>query len=435
MSSFQTLRDRFEQTSATVAVIGQGYVGLPLALAFARTGFRTIGVDIDPERVARLNDGTSYIGDVTDAEVREVVASGRYRATDDYATVADADAISICVPTPLRKTRDPDISYIQSAAESLAPHVTDATLVVLESTTYPGTTEEILVPLLDEETDGDVTVGEDLFVAFSPERVDPGNETYDIENTPKVVGGVDDRSTELAETLYSQMIETVETVPSSTEAEMVKLLENTFRAVNIGLVNEMARMCDRMEIAIWEVIEAAETKPFGFMSFYPGPGIGGHCIPNDPTYLSWKAKSFGFHNRFIELADDVNTNMPRFVVDKATEVLNRREAPVRGSDILLLGMAYKPDVSDVRESPAIDIWTLLRERGADLSYHDPHVPSVDKLDGETSVALTDERLERADLVVVCTDHSAVDYDRVTEKADAVLDTRDCTPKREHVERL
>jgi len=435
MSSYNALRDRFDETSATVAVIGQGYVGLPLALAFARAGFKTIGVEIDPERVARLNDGSSYIGDVPDEEVRRVVTAGTYRATDDYGVVAEADAISICVPTPLRKTRDPDTSYIQSAARSLAPHLAGPTLVVLESTTYPGTTDEILVPLLTDHSADGLTVGRDLFVAFSPERVDPGNETYHIENTPKVVGGVDERSTELAETLYSQMIRTVEPVPSSTEAEMVKLLENTFRAVNIGLVNEMARMCDRMDIAIWEVIEAAETKPFGFMSFYPGPGIGGHCIPNDPTYLSWKAKSFGFHNRFIELATDVNTNMPRFVVDKAATVLNDHRKPVNGADILIVGMAYKPGVSDIRESPALDIWRLLADRGADLSYHDPHVPSVDDLHGAESVPLTDRRLEKSDLVLVCTDHSAVDFEHVAQKASAVLDTRDCTPRGGNVERL
>ncbi len=435
MSNFATLRSEFEQTSASVAVVGQGYVGLPLALSFAEAGYRTVGIEIDSERVARLNEGTSYIGDVSDEAVREAVESNAYRATDDYAVAAEADAVSICVPTPLRKTRDPDISFIRSAAERLAPHLTPPTLVVLESTTYPGSTRELLVPLLTDRAEADRTVGDELFVAFSPERVDPGNETYHIGNTPKVVGGIDRRSTELAASLYGQMVETVHPVPGSTEAEMVKLLENTFRAVNIGLVNEMARMCDRMDVDIWQVIEAAATKPFGFMPFYPGPGIGGHCIPNDPTYLSWKAKSFGFHPRFIELATDINTDMPRFVADRAAELLNERRKPVRGSSILLLGVAYKPDVSDTRESPALDLWKLLDERGAQLRYHDPHVPQVEPLDGAESVELTDRRLERADLVVVCTDHSCVDYRRVVRGAEAVLDTRDCTPRDAHVDRL
>jgi UDP-N-acetyl-D-glucosamine dehydrogenase len=423
MSSYDELAETFENRSATVAVVGQGYVGLPLALAFADAGFEVVGIDVDPERVARLNDGVSYVGDIADDEVREAVASGRFRATDDYAAAAEADAISICVPTPLRKTRDPDISYIQSAAESLQSELEPPSLVILESTTYPGTTDEILLPMFG---DGD-ELADSLFLAFSPERVDPGNEIWHIGNTPKVVGGVDDDSTALAEALYSQMIDTVHPVPSSTEAEMVKLLENTFRAVNIGLVNEMALMCDRMEIDIWEVVEAAATKPFGFMPFYPGPGIGGHCIPNDPTYLSWKAKSFGFHNRFIELATDVNSDMPRFVVQKAARVLNEYEKPVRGSDILLLGAAYKPDVSDTRESPALDIWSLLDDLGADLRYHDPHVPELEQFGDVESVDLTDATLESADLVVLTTDHSAFDYDRIVSRAPAILDTRDCTP--------
>jgi UDP-N-acetyl-D-glucosamine dehydrogenase len=431
----QDLREAFEQTAATVAVVGQGYVGLPLALAFARAGFETFGIDVDTERVARLNDGTSYIEDVDDAAVREVVESGNYRATDDYAAVGEAEAVSICVPTPLRKTRDPDVSYIQSAAESLAPELRGPTLVILESTTYPGSTEEILVPILVDKNGGSHALGENLFVAFSPERVDPGNETYHIGNTPKVVGGVDESSTELAEALYGQMIEQVHTVPGATEAEMAKLLENTFRAVNIGLVNEMALMCDRMQIDTWEVIEAAATKPFGFMAFYPGPGIGGHCIPNDPTYLSWKAKSYGFHHRFIELATDINTDMPRFVADRAVEVLNDHGKPMRGAEVLLVGVAYKPDVSDTRESPALDIWRLLEGKGAELSYHDPHVESLEEVGGGESVELSDERLERADLVVVCTDHSGVEYGRVAGLADAVLDTRNCVPRGEGVERI
>ena len=421
MSKAVELKNKFESKDATIAVIGQGYVGLPLALGLADAGFNVIGIDIDDQRVGQLNEGQSYILDISNEELQEALENGNFQATTDFAQVAEADAVSICVPTPLRKTRDPDISYIQSAADSILPHLKRPVLVVLESTTYPGTTEEILVPLL---SDGDEELADGLFVAFSPERVDPGNKTYQIHNTPKVVGGVDEDSTMLAHTLYSQMIETVHPVPSATEAEMVKLLENTFRAVNIGLVNEMAIMCDRMGINIWRVIEAAATKPFGYMPFYPGPGIGGHCIPLDPTYLSWKAKSFGFYNRFIELATDINSNMPRFVVQKLSRALNEHQKPINGSKVLLIGVAYKPDVHDTRESPALDIWHLLKEEGAELAYHDPHVASVRELDGAMSAELTLELLQDTDAVVLCTNHSDLDYDRICENAPLVLDTRD-----------
>ncbi|MFW6053767.1 MAG: nucleotide sugar dehydrogenase [Persicimonas sp.] len=421
MSKAVELKEKLESKDATIAVIGQGYVGLPLALGFVEAGFRTIGVDIDADRVAQLNEGSSYISDISDEELQDALETGRFSATTDFADVAEADAVSICVPTPLRKTRDPDISYIQSATESIRPHLKETCLIVLESTTYPGTTEEVLAPML---ADGDGDLSDGRFVAFSPERVDPGNKIYQIHNTPKVVGGVNAESTELAVTLYSQMLETVHAVGSATEAEMVKLLENTFRAVNIGLVNELAVMCDRMEINIWRVIEAAATKPFGYMPFYPGPGIGGHCIPLDPTYLSWKAKSFGFYNRFIELATDINSNMPRFVVQKLARALNDHKKPINGSKVLLVGMAYKPDVHDTRESPALDIWQLLKEEGAELAYHDPFVPKVRELDGVESVELTAERLADSDAVLICTNHSDVDYELIVENAPLVLDTRD-----------
>ncbi len=421
MSKAVELKEKLESKDATIAVIGQGYVGLPLALGFVEAGFRTIGVDIDADRVSQLNEGSSYISDVSDAELQKALETGLFAATTDFSDVTEADAVSICVPTPLRKTRDPDISYIQSATESIRPHLKETCLIVLESTTYPGTTEEVLAPML---SDGDGELNDGRFVAFSPERVDPGNEVYQIHNTPKVVGGVNAESTELAVTLYSQMLDSVHPVGSATEAEMVKLLENTFRAVNIGLVNELAVMCDRMEINIWRVIEAAATKPFGYMPFYPGPGIGGHCIPLDPTYLSWKAKSFGFYNRFIELATDINSNMPRFVVQKLARALNGHKKPINGSNVLLVGMAYKPDVHDTRESPALDIWQLLKEEGAELAYHDPFVAKVRELDDIESVELTAERLADSDAVVICTNHSNLDYDLIVENAPLVLDTRD-----------
>jgi UDP-N-acetyl-D-glucosamine dehydrogenase len=418
--SVEALTRKLNSRDATVAVIGQGYVGLPLSMELAHAGFRTIGVDVDADKVARLNAGDSYIFDVSAADLAKAREDGRFEATTDYARIAEADAVSICVPTPLRKTRDPDISYIQKAAQAMAPHLTGPVLVVLESTTYPGTTEEVLVPLLEESG---LTLDEELFVAFSPERVDPGNETYGLRNTPKVVGGVTADSTRLIEALYTQVVENVHPVGGSSEAELVKLLENTFRAVNIALVNEMAMMCDRMDIDIWSVIEAAATKPFGFMPFYPGPGIGGHCIPLDPTYLSWKAKSYGYYNRFIELATDINGNMPRFVVQKLVREMNARGVATGGAKILLLGVAYKSDINDLRESPALDIWQLLEsEWGADVSYHDPFIEAIELFDA-TSSDLTAETLAEVDAVLVTTSHSDVDYDFVAEHASLILDTR------------
>lgn len=416
----EALRRKFKLGDVTFAVIGQGYVGLPLAMEVTGAGMRCIGVDISAERVAQANRGESYILDVEDDRLAAAVDEGLYEATTDYARVAEADAISICVPTPLRKTRDPDISYIQAAIDSIRPHLNDPTLIVLESTTYPGTTEEIIVEML--EADG-LVLDEDIFVAFSPERVDPGNETYGLKNTPKVIGGVTPASTELACALYSRFVDHVHPVGNAREAEMVKLLENTFRAVNIALVNEMMLMCDRMDINIWRVIEAAGTKPFGFMKFTPGPGIGGHCIPLDPTYLSWKAKSYGFYNRFIELATDINGNMPRFVVDRLVRALNEQSKPLRGARVMLLGMAYKPNIDDLRESPALDVWGLLdQEWGAQMCYHDPHVPEIASL-GAASEPLSIESLQAVDAVVVTTDHAIVDYGLVVEHAPLVLDAR------------
>lgn len=432
-ATFKSLKKTFEDRTATIAIIGQGYVGLPLALRFVEAGFNCIGVDINPQRVERLQSGHSHITDVSDEELSAALKTGRYAATTDFSRVAQADAVSICVPTPLNKTREPDLSYIRSAAQSIAPHLQGATLIVLESTTYPGTTNEVLVPML---LAGKHTLDKEVYVAFSPERVDPGNPTYKIGNTPKVVGGVTERSGELAAALYSQAIDEVYPVTSATGAELVKLLENTFRAVNIALVNEMAIMCDRMGIDIWSVIGAAATKPFGYMPFYPGPGIGGHCIPLDPSYLSWKAKSFGFYNRFIESATDINTNMPRFVVQKLARILNEKGLALSKSNILLLGMSYKPDVSDTRESPALDIWELLGEWRAQRSYHDPLVAEVEELDGTRSVELTPEALAAADAVVVVTNHSSFDWDMILEHSSLVFDTRNAIKQdADHVYKL
>jgi UDP-N-acetyl-D-glucosamine dehydrogenase len=426
------LKKKLESRDATVAVIGQGYVGLPLAMELVEAGFTVLGIDISEARVAQLAAGDSYIFDISDKQLSAALDTGRYTPTTDYSAVSAADAVSICVPTPLRKTRDPDLSYIQSAVESMGPHLTGQTLVVLESTTFPGTTDENVVPLLEGFG---LVLDRDVFVAFSPERVDPGNETYGLKNTPKVVGGVSPASTELIVALYEQVVDHVHPVGSAREAELVKLLENTFRAVNIALVNELAMMCDRMDIDIWRVIEAAGTKPFGFMKFTPGPGIGGHCIPLDPTYLSWKAKSYGFYNRFIELATDINGNMPRFVVQKLARELNTRGKTVSNAKILMLGMAYKSNINDLRESPALDIWQLLRQEwAASPIYHDPFVPEIAEFDA-TSQPLTPELLAEVDAAIITTHHRDVDYSVVLEHVDLVLDARDALPRSEKVVKL
>jgi UDP-N-acetyl-D-glucosamine dehydrogenase len=422
--SYETLLARIQSKAAHVAVMGQGYVGLPLSMEVTHAGYHCIGVDVSRETVESLNAGRSHILDVSDQELSKARSSGRYTATANYADVAKADVISICVPTPLRKTKDPDVSYIQASVSAMRPYLKrDGVLVILESTTYPGTTDELVAEAL--AGDG-LVLDENLFVAFSPERVDPGNPIYGLKNTPKVVGGVTPKSTDLIAAFYDGVVDEIHRVRSAREAEMVKLLENTFRAVNIALVNEMLLMCDRMGIDMWDVIQAASTKPFGFMPFYPGPGIGGHCIPLDPTYLSWKAKSYGFYNRFIELATDINGNMPRFVVQKLSRVMNDQSKALRGSNILLLGMAYKPNINDLRESPGLDIWQILvKEWGANVSYHDPYIPQIHKFEAN-SVELTKETLLKTDAVIIVTNHRDFDYEFVGKNASLILDARNAT---------
>jgi UDP-N-acetyl-D-glucosamine dehydrogenase len=405
---------------ARIGIIGLGYVGLPLAVAFAQKGFHVTGIDVNSQKVAAVNGGRSYVEDVPDEELAPLVAAGLIKASGDYADLAAVHAISICVPTPLRKTRDPDISYIIAAADRIAAVKGHGKLIVLESTTYPGTTDEIILPRLKRS--GDV-VGEDFFLAFSPERVDPGNKEYTMANTPKVIGGVTPDCLEVALALYGQVTEPVP-VSSTRTAEMVKLLENTFRAVNIGLVNEIAIICDKLDLNVWEVVNAAMTKPYGFMPFFPGPGLGGHCIPIDPHYLSWKLRSLNYTARFIELADDVNRHMPDYVVGKVAEALNRARKPINGSKILVLGAAYKPNVSDVRESPALDVIHLLADRGGEVSYNDPYVPSLeDEGIPLSSVDLDEETLAGADCVVIITHHDAYDWPAIAAQGQLIVDTR------------
>ncbi|MGD8497242.1 MAG: nucleotide sugar dehydrogenase, partial [Gemmatimonadales bacterium] len=397
---------RIESHDAVVGVIGLGYVGLPLAVAFAEAGLRTLGFDINADVVARINEGDSHILDVASARLAALAGAGTLEATGDFGRLEEADAIVICVPTPLSKTDDPDMSYIFAATDSVREHLRPGQLVVLESTTYPGTTREMVQPLLEETG---LAAGVDFFLAFSPERVDPGNKQWHIENTPKIVGGLTPDCHRLAVALYGEALERIVEVSSPEAAELAKILENTFRAVNIGLVNEMAVISDRLGIDVWEVIDAAATKPYGFMRFFPGPGLGGHCIPVDPHFLAWKMKTLHYRTRFIELAAEINAEMPRYVVERVAEALNRVKKPLNGSAVLLLGMSYKPDVDDVRESPAFDIVQLLRQRGAHVEFHDPYVDSVRIDDGvEHSVELTADRLAAADAVVITTDHRCVD---------------------------
>jgi UDP-N-acetyl-D-glucosamine dehydrogenase len=426
MTTRDRLLQKIEDRSATVAVIGLGYVGLPLAAEFARAGFHVIGYDVSRRVVDALNAGTSHIQDVTNADVVELVRSGLFTATTDEARLAAADAISIAVPTPLVKTRDPDMSFVQAAAAAVARHAHAGLLVVLESTTYPGTTRELLQPAFEQLG---FTVGTDVFLAFSPERVDPGNERYHTRNTPKVVGGITPACTDLAVALYESCIETVVRVSSPETAELVKLLENTFRSVNIAMVNEMAIVCDKLGVDVWEVIEAAATKPFGFMKFTPGPGIGGHCIPLDPHYLAWKMRTLNYKTRFIDLASEINSSMPAFVVAKVAAALNDDRKAVNGSRVLVMGVAYKRDIDDVRESPALDIIRLLEVDGADVAYHDPYIPTI-REDGHVrlSIALTDDELRRADAVVIVTDHKSIDYQRLVDRASLIVDTRNATAK-------
>lgn len=415
------LLHKIERREAVLSVIGLGYVGLPLAVEFAREGYCVIGVDVDPEKVRLLNEGVSYIPDIPTEEVAELSKKGLLRATTDYSVLKTVDAISICVPTPLRKTKDPDMSYIIASAEQIARYLHPSMLIVLESTTYPGTTDELIIPTI--VTNG-YKVGEDIFVCFSPERIDPGNKTYGVRNTPKIIGGATPACTEVAQALYSKAINRVVPVSSTRAAEMVKLLENTFRSVNIGLVNEMAVMCDKLDVNVWEVIEAASTKPFGFMTFYPGPGLGGHCIPIDPLYLSWKLKALNYNARFIELASEINSQMPLYVVGKVIDALNAVKKSVNGSNILVLGAAYKRDIDDLRESPALDVIRLLQERGASVVYHDPYVLDLrhEGLNME-SVELTADTLHDVDCVVIVTDHSSYNWEWIAQEASIIVDSR------------
>jgi UDP-N-acetyl-D-glucosamine dehydrogenase len=414
------LEEKIKNRTARVGIIGLGYVGLPLAMEFAKAGFSVTGIDIQESKVSQLNRGDSYVQDVPTDTLKKWVSEGKFRATSDFSVISDLDTINIAVPTPLRKTKDPDMSYIVSACQETAKYLRPGKLVILESTTYPGTTHELVLPML--EASG-WKVGEDFFLCFSPERVDPGNPQYRTVNIPKVVGGITAACTRLGALFYAQALEKVVPVSSTSVAEMVKLLENTFRMINIGLVNEMALMCDRMGINVWEVIDAAATKPFGFMAFYPGPGLGGHCIPIDPFYLSWKTKQAGIEARFIELAGYINGQMPHFVVDKIQNALNEQSKPLRGSHVHVLGAAYKRNIDDVRESPALDIILLLERRGSRVTYSDPFVATLRLDDHELTAQDPIAMAAQADCVVVVTDHSGVDYAAIVERAKLIVDTR------------
>ena len=420
----EELSRRIDDRSARIGVIGLGYVGLPLAVEFAKAGFEVVGFDVDREKVRSIERGVSYIGDVATEELAKIVAAGKLEATADFDKLHNVQIVNICVPTPLTRTKDPDISFMARAVEQIKERLHPGTLIVLGSTTYPGTTDELFVSALEETG---LRIGEDFALAFAPERIDPANPKFKVKNVPKVVGGATPLCTELACKVFGTIFETTVPVSSTRAAEMVKLLENTFRAINIGLVNEIALMCERLGLDVWEVIDAAATKPYGFMKFLPGPGLGGHCIPVDPSYLSWKMKSLNFSARFIELATEINSRMPEHVAERVGSILNEDRRAVNGSSILVLGVAYKKDVGDMRESPAIDVIGTLARRGAEIRYHDPFVPECE-IDGVRykNTDLTDEALGAADLVVIITDHSAVDYARVVEKAERIFDTRNAT---------
>lgn len=420
-----SLTQKLQDRSAVVAILGLGYVGLPLATVFAEAGYRVIGVDPIAEKVDMLNRGESYVLDIPSETVARLVQAGRLNATTDFAACAQADAVSICVPTPLRKTGDPDLSFIISATDGLAPYVHAGMVVVLESSTYPGTTRELVLPRLTQHSG--LRAGEELFVAFSPERVDPGRKDWTTKNTPKVIGGITPACSRVSAAWYQQALDTVVPVSSTEAAEMAKLLENTFRMVNITMVNELAIMCDRLGVDVWEVIDAAATKPFGFMKFTPGPGIGGHCIPIDPLYLSWKLKSLNYTARFIELASEINAGMPRFAVSKVQDALNERGKPVKGSRILVLGVAYKPDIDDMRESPALDVIHLLQQKGGEVRYHDPYVPSF-RHDGWAMESVSDlmGEVRAADAVVVVTNHKVYDIPAILDAACLLIDLRNAT---------
>ena len=420
---------KLQDKTAEIAILGLGYVGLPLAVVFGEAGFNVTGVDPDTRKVDSLKKGVSYIPDVKTETIAALVASGRLKATTDFSILKQMDAVSICVPTPLRKTGDPDMSFILSATDELAKYMHKGMVVVLESTTYPGTTREVLLPKLGSEHG--LTVGEDWFLAFSPERVDPGREDFTTINTPKVMGGITETCGEVATVWYEGAIKTVHHVSSAEAAEMAKLLENTFRMINIGMVNEMAIMCERLGVDVWEVIDAAASKPFGFMKFTPGPGLGGHCIPIDPLYLSWKMKSFNYNARFIELASEINTNMPRYVVSRMLDAMNDRGMLLKGSHVLVLGAAYKPDIDDVRESPSLDVIGMLQKKGALVNYHDPYIPHIHhEYDGWHMDSVKDvmKAVREADAVVIVTNHKVYDYAAIVKEAKFVFDTRNATGK-------
>ena len=422
MNHSAALRHKIENHTARTGVVGLGYVGLPLAVELAQAGFSVTGIDIDQHKVDELNKGVSYIQDIPTSVLKPLVDKGLIKATTDFAAVADLDTINICVPTPLRKTKDPDMSYIVSSCQSIAKYFHSGMLVILESTTYPGTTDELMLPMFET---GGLKVGEDFFLCFSPERVDPGNEKFQTKNIPKVVGGITPPCTEIGALFYRQCLDTVVPVAGTKVAEMVKLLENTFRMINIAMVNEIALMCDRMDINVWEVIDAAATKPFGFMPFYPGPGLGGHCIPIDPFYLSWKTKQAGIEARFIELAGYINGSMPHFAVDKVQNALNDHRKPLKGSHVHVLGVAYKRDIDDVRESPALDIIHLLGKRGATVTYSDPWVPKL-RADGvvpDMDSQDVDASVAKADCVLIVTNHKSFDYPKIVASAKLIVDTR------------
>jgi UDP-N-acetyl-D-glucosamine dehydrogenase len=417
----QELKKKILSKKAKISIIGLGYVGLPLAMTFIKKGFKVYGIDVDGDRVKRLKTNKSYIMDVPSDDIRKAISGGSLVATTDFTNIKRSDAVIICVPTPLYKSKEPDVSYIVSAVKNIKKHMKRGQIVVLESTTYPGTTEEVMLPVLES---GGLKEGKDFYLAFSPERIDPGNEKYATKNTPKVIGGISKSSTEIAKLLYEQAIDTIIPVSSAKVAEMVKLLENTFRIVNIGMVNELMLMCDKLDINIWEVIDAAKTKPYGFMPFYPGPGVGGHCIPVDPIYLSWKARMNGFEARFIDLASQVNSEMPYYVLGKVIEALNYRKKPLRCSKVLVLGVAYKKNVKDLRESPALEIIELLTAKGALVSYYDPYLPYL-KINGINLKGLkfNKDAFKDSDCVVIVTDHSKVDYKFVVDNSDLIVDTR------------
>ena len=423
MTVKEILLKQLKERTARIGILGMGYVGLPLAVVFAEAGFTVTGIDPDKHKVVSLKEGVSYIPDVPTETVAKLVKSGLLKATTDFSVLKDMDATSICVPTPLRKTGDPDMSFIMSATEELAKYVHKGMVVVLESTTYPGTTREVLLPILGEKNG--LKVGEDWFLAFSPERVDPGREDYTTLNTPKVVGGITAACTEVVASWYGSAIQHIHRVSSTEAAEMAKLLENTFRMVNIAMVNELAIMCERMCVDVWEVIEAAATKPFGFMKFTPGPGLGGHCIPIDPLYLSWRMKAYQYTAHFIELASDINTNMPRYVVNRILNAMNERGKLLKGSHCLVLGAAYKPDIDDIRESPALDVIGLLQKKGAEVSYHDPYIPHLRTHDGLEMDSVPDvmAAVHQADCVVIVTDHKVYDYKAILGAAKFIFDSR------------